>query len=416
MSKFIVNSSKPLAGVVTVSGSKNSALPILAACILSGSTCTIKNIPPLSDIEVMCSILEHLGCMVKRSDNTITVNSSYVTATSLPYELTGKIRASFVVAGPLLARFGRAEVALPGGCTIGTRPVDLHLKGFKALGAEYAIKDGYVDVSSSNLVGSRIYLDFPSVGATQNIMMAAVLASGKTIIENCASEPEITDLADFLNKCGADISGAGTDRITIIGVESITGCEFSIIPDRIEAGTFMTAAAITGGNITMKNVNSSHLSSVTSKLNEIGVEITEFSDEICVKSPASKKSIDIKTMPFPGFPTDMQSQMAALLCCINGTSVITETIFENRFMYVPELVRMNADIKVDGRTAVINGNGNLVGAEVNATDLRASAALVIAGLAAKGKTIINNADYLKRGYYNLDQKLKALGADVWIED
>lgn len=416
MSKFIVNSSKPLAGVVTVSGSKNSALPILAACILAEGTCTIKNVPPLSDIDVMCSILERLGCKIKRLENEVSIDASCVAATSLPYELTGKIRASFVVAGPLLARFGRAEVALPGGCTIGTRPVDLHLKGFKSLGAQYTIKDGYVDIASPKLAGSRIYLDFPSVGATQNIMMAATLAQGRTIIENCASEPEIADLADFLNKCGADINGAGTDRITVNGVKSITGCEFSIIPDRIEAGTFMTAAAITGGNITMKNVNSLHLSSVTSKLNEIGIEITEFSDEICVKSPVSKKSIDIKTMPFPGFPTDMQSQMAALLCCINGTSVITETIFENRFMYVPELVRMNADIKVDGRTAVINGNGKLVGAEVNATDLRASAALVIAGLAANGKTIINNADYLKRGYYNLDQKLKALGADVWIED
>ena len=414
MSRFIVNSSKALSGEVCVSGSKNSALPILASCILTGGVSTIKNVPALSDIEIMCTILSHLGCKINRVDDVIKVDSSNVNCTAVPFELTGKIRASFLVAGPLLARFGRAEVSLPGGCTIGTRPVDLHLKGFSDLGAEHTIKDGSVSISCKELNGARICLDFPSVGATQNIIMAAVLTKGQTIIENCASEPEIVDLTDFLNKCGANIKGAGTDKIVIDGTNSLKGCTHTIIPDRIEAGTLMVASAVTAGNVTLKNVNYSHLSSVISKLTEIGVCITEFGSDINIKCTMPVKTTSIKTMPFPGFPTDMQSQIAALFCFINGTSVITETIFENRFMYVPELIRMNADIKVDGRTAVINGKGGLVGAEVNATDLRAGAALVVAGLAAKGKTIINNADYLKRGYCNFEDKLKKLGADVII--
>jgi len=416
VSKFIVNSSRPLRGTVKVSGSKNSALPILSACLLSGGISVIKNVPDLSDVSIMCSILSHLGCKISRDGDVITVDSSNASSVALPYELTGKIRASFIAAGALLARFKFAEIALPGGCTIGTRPVDLHLKGFAALGGEHHIKDGFVYITCPNLKGTKICLDFPSVGATQNIMLASVLASGTTIIENCASEPEIADLADFLCKCGADISGAGTDKITINGVKSLTGCEHTIIPDRIEAGTFMVAAAATGGDIRLKNVISSHLTSVTSKLCEIGINCCEFADEILVRCDGERKAATVKTMPFPGFPTDMQSQIAAMLCCIEGTSLITETIFENRFMYVPELIRMNADIKVDGRTAVIKGNPALVGAQVNATDLRASAALIIAGLAADGRTIINNAQYLKRGYENLDTKLKSLGGDVWFED
>lgn len=416
MSKFIVNSSRPLRGTVKVSGSKNSALPILSACLLTGGVSVIKNVPDLSDVSIMCSILSHLGCKILKNGDAITVDSSNASSVALPYELTGKIRASFIVAGALLARFKFAEIALPGGCTIGTRPVDLHLKGFGALGSEHHIKDGFVYITCPSLKGTKICLDFPSVGATQNIMLASVLASGTTVIENCASEPEIVDLADFLCKCGADISGAGTDKITISGVKSLTGCEYTIIPDRIEAGTFMVAAAATGGDIRLENVIPSHLTSVTSKLCEIGINCCEFADEILVSCGGKRQAATIKTMPFPGFPTDMQSQIAALLCCIEGTSVITETIFENRFMYVPELIRMNADIKVDGRTAVIKGNPALVGAQVNATDLRASAALIIAGLAADGRTIINNAQYLKRGYETLDTKLKSLGGDVWFED
>lgn len=416
MSKIIINSSQPLSGDVEISGSKNSALPIIAACLLTNGTCVLENIPDISDIRVMCEIMNSLGCKIKKENNLLTVNCEDVRPVILPYELTGRIRASFLVAGPLLARFGNAKIALPGGCSIGTRPVDLHLKGFVSLGCEYEICDGYVVVSGKHLKGKNIYLDFPSVGATQNIMMASVLATGITVIENCASEPEICDLADFLNKCGADVKGAGTDKIIITGVKKLCPAKHRIIPDRIEAGTFMTAVVATGGNVRLKNVNSSHLSSVTSKLSEIGATLSEFSDEISVSCDKITKPTDIKTMPFPGFPTDMQSQIAALLCSINGTSVITETIFENRFMYVPELIRMNADIKVDGRMAVINGNSKLVGAEVSATDLRAGAALVIAGLCAKGRTIVNNAEFLDRGYYNFTNKLSHLSADIYTEE
>lgn len=416
MSKIIINSSQPLSGDVEISGSKNSALPIIAACLLTNGTCVLENIPDISDIRVMCEIMNSLGCKIKKEKNLLTVNCEDVRPVILPYELTGRIRASFLVAGPLLARFGNAKIALPGGCSIGTRPVDLHLKGFVSLGCEYEICDGYVVVSGKHLKGKNIYLDFPSVGATQNIMMASVLATGITVIENCASEPEICDLADFLNKCGADVKGAGTDKIIITGVKKLFPAKHRIIPDRIEAGTFMAAVVATGGNVRLKNVNSSHLSSVTSKLSEIGATLSEFSDEISVSCDKITKPTDIKTMPFPGFPTDMQSQIAALLCSINGTSVITETIFENRFMYVPELIRMNADIKVDGRMAVINGNSKLVGAEVSATDLRAGAALVIAGLCAKGRTIVNNAEFLDRGYYNFTNKLSHLSADIYTEE
>ncbi len=416
MSKFIVNSRGALEGTVYVSGSKNSALPILSATLLSSGICKLKNVPDISDIDIMCEILSVLGCKISRSSNCVTVDSTSAHPNKLPYELTGKIRASFIVAGAMISRFKNAQIALPGGCTIGTRPVDLHLKGFNALGCEHEIKDGYVHLRAKELKGTRIYLDFPSVGATQNIILASVLAKGVTIIENCASEPEIEDLCNFLNSCGASIKGAGTDTVEIHGTEKLNGTSHTIIPDRIEAGTLMVAAAATKGRIKLKNVVGSHLSSVTSKLTEIGANCTEFADEIDFSSFAIKKSASVKTLPFPGFPTDMQSQIAAMLSCVDGTSVITETVFENRFMYVPELIRMNADIKVDGRVAVIKGKHSLIGAEVNATDLRAAASLVIAGLCADGKTVINNAEYLKRGYESLDSKLRALGADVWIED
>lgn len=416
MSKLIVNPIEELNGVVNISGSKNAALPLLSASLLADGKTVINNLPDLSDISVMVEILEMLGCKICRQDERITVDPSLVSPRLLPIDLTGKIRASFLVAGPLLARFGKADVALPGGCTIGTRPVDLHLKGFKALGADYVINDGYVSLFANKLKGTRIYLDFPSVGATQNIMMASCFAEGTTIIENCASEPEIVNLSDFINKCGGKISGAGTDKITVDGVGFLKGTEFDVIPDRIEAGTYMIATAVCGGTVTVAGVDSSHLTSVTSKLTEIGISVTENKDTLIINAKGNKKSTDIKTMPFPGFPTDMQSQFASLLCNIEGTSVITETIFENRFMYVPELVRMNADIKVDGRTAVICGKGKLVGAEVTATDLRAGAALLIAGLSAKGKSVINKAEYLNRGYNNICEKFAGLGANMYFDE
>lgn len=417
MSKIILNSKRPLEGEVCISGSKNSSLPILSACLLCDGDVTLSNVPHLSDVEVMISILSSLGTEIMQNNNTVTLNCTNVKNIPLAYELTGKIRASFLVAGPLLARFGYVSVSLPGGCTIGTRPVDLHLKGFKALGAKCSVNEGCVVLSCEKLKGANIYLDFPSVGATQNIMMASSLAEGETVIENCASEPEIVDLADFINKCGGKICGAGTDKIVVQGVRRLSGTSHVIIPDRIEAGTFMLAAVASGGQIRIKNVNSAHVSSVTSKLKEIGADITEFGSEISVFSPEVKKCTDIKTMPYPGFPTDMQSQFAALLSAVGGTSVITETIFENRFMYVPELVRMNAKIKVNGRIAVIDGSDKLVGSQVNATDLRAGAALVIAGLGAKGETVINNAQFLKRGYENFCEKLSGLGSEIeYIND
>lgn len=415
MSEFIINNKCVLNGEVNVSGSKNAALPIMAASILVPGKICLKNIPSLSDIDIMSNILNCLGASVNFSDDLI-IDTSNADKFSALSDLCTQIRASFLIAGPLLARFKRAEVPLPGGCPIGSRPVDLHLKGFKALGADYIIEDGFVKLTCPELKGTNIYLDFPSVGATQNIIMAASMAKGTTVIENSASEPEIVDLADFLNKCGANIKGAGTDTITIEGVKELTPCTHAVIPDRIEAGTFMVGASLTGGSIRLKNVNCSHLSAISSKLAEMGSIIAEFSNELSVSFSGVNKHTDIKTLPFPGFPTDMQAQFAALMCQSNGTSVITETVFENRFMYIPELVRMNADIKLDGRCAIIKGGTQLVGAKVRASDLRAGAALVLAGLCAEGKTIVSDAQYIKRGYDNLEQKLKKLGADVCYID
>lgn len=411
MSEFIINNKCVLNGEVPVSGSKNAALPLMAAAILTAGITRFKNIPDLSDISVMEDILQNLGAVITRGDEYI-IDSSSLTKFSPPAEICTKIRASFLVAGPLLARFGRADVPLPGGCRIGSRPVDLHLKGFKALGADYIIEDGYVKISCKALSGTNIYLDFPSVGATQNIIMASCLAKGTTVIGNAASEPEIVDLADYLNKCGAHISGAGTDTVTVKGTDCLKGCSHSVIPDRIEAGTFMIGAVLTGGNIRLKNVNCGHLSAISSKLAEVGADICEFSDELSICCSGNRKHTDIKTLPFPGFPTDMQAQFAALMCSACGTSVITETVFENRFMYIPELVRMNADIKLDGRCAIINGGMPLVGAKVKATDLRAGAALVLAGLSAEGKTVISDSHYIRRGYCDFAKKLRMLGADV----
>lgn len=411
MSEFIINNKCVLNGEIIISGSKNAALPIMAASILSGGKSYLLNVPKLSDIVVMSEILQNLGADVTLG-GCLEIDTSSLNNVCPPSELCTQIRASFLVAGPLLARFGKAEVPLPGGCRIGSRPVDLHLKGFKALGADYSIEDGYVKLKCKELKGANIYLDFPSVGATQNIIMASCLAKGTTVIENAASEPEISDLAAYLNKCGADIKGAGTDTVTIEGTDLLNPCTHSVIPDRIEAGTFMIGAHLTGGSIRLKNVNCSHLSAISSKLAETGARVCEFADEISVTADGIRKHTDVKTLPFPGFPTDMQAQFAALMCMSEGTSVITETVFENRFMYIPELVRMNADIKLDGRCAIIKGTSSLIGASVRATDLRAGAALVLAGLCADGKTIVKDSHYIKRGYCDFADKLKKLGADV----
>ena len=415
MSEFIIKNKSVLNGEVIISGSKNAALPIMAASILSGDKTVLKNLPDLSDIHVMSSILRCLGSDVTCGKDYV-INTSGISNVFPPLEVCNKIRASFLVAGPLLARFGEAVIPLPGGCPIGSRPVDLHLKGFRSMGAHVTIKDGFAHLNCKNLSGANIYLDFPSVGATQNIMMAATLADGITVIENAASEPEITDLANYLIKCGAHIKGGGTDKITVEGTKCLSGCTYSVIPDRIEAGTFMIGAALTGGNIRMKNVDCSHLSALSSKLGEVGIAIEEFSDEIAVFGGGLKKHTDIKTLPFPGFPTDMQAQFAALMCMADGTSVITETVFENRFMYIPELVRMNADIKLDGRCAIIKGGTPLIGAKVKATDLRAGAALVLAGLCAEGKTVVSDSYHIKRGYSDFAHKLRLLGADVEESD
>lgn len=415
ISKLIVKHCPRLCGEVEISGSKNSALPIMAASIMVRGSVEIKNIPNISDIHNMISILEELGCKCVFEGNTMVIDSSVVNKASTEYENSSKIRASFLVAGPLLALFGSARISLPGGCSIGQRPVDLHIRGFEALGAVSESGSGYVKLCARSLTGAEVYLDFPSVGATQNIMMAACLARGETVIANAAAEPEVADLGAFLNSCGAKIYGAGTDTVYIDGVKALTGCSYSIIPDRIEAGTFMTAAAAAGGKIALKNVNTGHIKPVMAKLGEMGVEFSEEHGLLEVASKGRLSAAPVRTMPFPGFPTDMQSQFTALLCTCEGASSVTETIFENRFMYAGELLRMNAQIKIDGRTALIDGVKKLCGAKVTAPDLRGGAALVIAALSAEGTTEINNAHHIYRGYDSLERKLKNIGADIYIE-
>lgn len=413
MSKLIVSGSGPLKGRVRVSGAKNSVLPIIAASLLSTGSCVIDDIPYLNDVKIMCELVRSLGTSIEVSDNQtrLTINSSKLNNTTAPYELVNKLRASFLVAGPLLARTGRANISLPGGCAIGSRPVDLHLKGFIALGAKVTHEHGYIEARvSGRLKGNKIYLDFPSVGATENIMMAATLAEGTTTIENAAIEPEIVDLATFLTSMGADIKGAGTDTIKINGVTELGSAKHSVIPDRIEAGTYMVAAAITGGDIIIDNVVIDHLKPVSAKLREAGIEVSEELTSVRVRG-GELKAVDIKTHPYPGFPTDMQSQMTSLMSVANGTSMVIETIFENRFMHVCELKRMGANIKVEGRSAIIEG-GKLTGATVRATDLRAGAALILAGLCAEGTTEILDIDHVDRGYMRIDEKLRKLGANL----
>jgi len=411
--KIIVRKSGPLKGTVKISGAKNSVLPIMAASLLAQDKVILEDIPGLRDVEVISEVLTSLGADVKKHGNGILeINSSGIDNSEAPYDLIKKMRASFLVIGPLLARMGRARVSLPGGCAIGARPIDLHLKGLSALGAKIDLGHGYVEAQADKLVGDKIYLDFPSVGATENIMMAATMAEGQTIIQNAAEEPEIVDLANFLNSMGAKVRGAGTDTIKIQGVKELGGTRHTVIPDRIEAGTYMVAAAITGGDVTIKNALSDHLKPMIAKLKECGVDIYENGDQIRISAPNGITAVDLKTLPYPGFPTDMQSQFMTLLSVANGTSVINETVFENRFMHVSELARMGANIKIEGHTAVVQGVNILEGAQVRATDLRAGAALILAGLVADGVTEIGDTHHIDRGYVEIENKLRSLGANI----
>lgn len=414
MEKIIVRGGNKLEGTVKVEGAKNAVLPVIAASILAGKgTSKLYDVPELADVYTMREVLRNLNIDVEYANNTFTVNAEKTLKTEAPFEYVRKMRASFLVMGPLLARVGKARIALPGGCAIGSRPIDQHLKGFEAMGATVEIGNGFIEARiDGKLQGTKIYLDFPSVGATENIMMAAVLAEGTTIIENVAEEPEIVCLANYLNGMGAKVRGAGTGIIRIEGVEELNGAQHTVIGDRIEAGTFMVAAAITGGNVLVEGAVAEHLRPLIAKMREMGVEIKEEENGLRVIGPETLKAIDIKTMPHPGFPTDMQAQMMALLLKAKGTSVITETVFENRFMHVEEFRRMNSNIKIEGRSAIISGPNNLQGAEVASTDLRAGAALVIAGLVADGMTRVTELKHIDRGYVDLAGKLQALGADV----
>ncbi|MGG0185060.1 UDP-N-acetylglucosamine 1-carboxyvinyltransferase [Bacillus rhizoplanae] len=414
MEKIIVRGGKRLNGTVRVEGAKNAVLPIIAAALLaSDGKNVLSEVPELSDVYTINEVLRHLNAEVSFANNEVTIDASKELNIEAPFEYVRKMRASVLVMGPLLARNGRARIALPGGCAIGSRPIDQHLKGFEAMGAKVKVGNGFVEAHvDGKLTGAKIYLDFPSVGATENIMSAAVLAEGTTVLENAAKEPEIVDLANFLNAMGAKVRGAGTGTIRIEGVDKLYGANHSIIPDRVEAGTFMVAAAITGGNVLIENAVPEHLRSITAKMEEMGVTIIEENEGVRVIGPEELKAADIKTMPHPGFPTDMQSQMMALLLKANGTSMITETVFENRFMHVEEFRRMNADIKIEGRSVIMNGPGNLQGAEVGATDLRAAAALILAGLVSEGHTRVTELKHLDRGYVNFHGKLAALGADI----
>lgn len=414
MSKIIVRGGRPLRGAVRVHGAKNSVLPILAATLLAEEgSFVIHDVPALDDVRNILQVLEHLGVQSRLTDGSVYVDSVALTSYEAPYELVRKMRASFLVMGPLLARMGKVRISLPGGCAIGTRPIDQHLKGFEAMGAEIGFGQGTIEASvEGKLRGAKIYLDIASVGATENIMMAAVTADGTTLIENAAKEPEIVDLANLLNAMGAKVRGAGTGVIRIEGVERLRGVEHHVIPDRVEAGTYMIAAAITGGDVYVEGAIRDHLGPVVAKLEEMGVVIDSDENGIRVQAEHPLRAVDVKTLPYPGFPTDMQAQMMALLLKAEGTSIVTETVFENRFMHVEELTKMGAEVKVDGRTAIISGNTRLTGASVCATDLRAGAALICAALAADGATEVSGLHHIDRGYMDIVGKLSALGADI----
>ena len=414
MSKFLIKPSEPLRGTVEISGSKNAVLPILAACLLTSEECLIRSVPLLSDVYAMLDILRELGAEVNFNEKAgrLSIISANINKFEENYEIADKMRASFLVMGPLLARFGKAKLPLPGGCAIGNRPVDLHTKGFMSMGAKVKQEHGYVEVKAKKLSGANIYLDFPSVGATENIMMAASLAEGITTIENAACEPEVCDLADFINKMGGKVKGAGRSKISIEGMKSLKGASHKIIPDRIEAGTFMIASAITGGDVLLKNVVLNHVNSIVSKLSEANVSCTEENGGLRITSSGNIAPINIKTMPYPGFPTDMQAPIMSLLSLAKGTSMVTETIFENRFLHTSELKRMGADIKIDSRFAVVKGVKKLTGTQVKATDLRAGAALILSALAAEGETEISDIYHIERGYFDMEKKLKDLGANI----
>jgi len=416
MAKYIIKQSGPLVGEVEISGSKNAVLPILAATILTGDVCEINEVPHLRDVEVMCNILTSIGMKVDVDwqQHSVVVDGSSLKSSQVPYELVKQMRASFFVMGPLLARTGRTIISLPGGCAIGDRPVDLHIKGLRGLGAHILQGEGELSASVEELKGSLIYLDFPSVGATENIMMAACLAKGTTVIENAAEEPEIVDLASFLNKMGAKIKGAGTDTIKIEGVESLHGAKHAVIPDRIETATFMIAAAITRGDVLLKNSVPDHVRPIMAKLIECGVIVNDEVDGLRVRGDINKLvATSIKTLPYPGFPTDAQALFMALLTTVEGESTVIETVFENRFMHADELCRMGANIRVEDRKAIVPGNKNpLVGASVMSTDLRGGAALVLAGLVASGTTEVSNIYHIERGYEDFVDKFRALGAKI----
>ena len=411
--QYIIKGGVPLVGEVEIGGAKNAALGILAAAIMADEPVLVENLPDVQDIRYMLKAIEGMGAIVDRIDaHTVRINGSTIENLCIDYDYIKKIRASYYLLGALLGKYRRAEVARPGGCEIGSRPIDLHIKGFEALGAQVDLEGGLIMARADQLVGAHIYLDVVSVGATINIMMAAVMAEGRTVIENAAREPHIVDVANFLNSMGASIKGAGTDVIRIKGVEHLHKTEYSIIPDQIEAGTFMVAAAATKGDIIVKNVIPKHLEAIGAKLIESGCEVEEFDDVVRVVASKGLKHTNIKTLPYPGFPTDMQPQMSTVLAISNGISIVTESIFENRFKYVDELTRMGAKIKVEGNTAIIEGVERLTGAAVSAPDLRAGAALVIAGLAAEGITIVEDIVYIQRGYENFEEKLRMLGAQI----
>ncbi len=417
LEKLVIHGGNRLSGEVEISGAKNAAVAIIPATLLAQDVCRIENIPNISDVSCMVRILSQMGAQVKYiNKHTIEVNTKTVNSYIVPHEMTKQLRASYYLIGALLGRYNRAKVALPGGCDFGVRPIDLHIKGFELLGATAVTEGGMINASADHLTGSAVYMDKVSVGATINIMLAAVKARGLTIIENAAKEPHIVDLANFLNAMGADVRGAGTDVIKIHGVTNMHGCTYSIIPDQIEAGTYMVAAAATGGDVLVKNVIPKHLESITAKLVECGVEVTEYDDAVRVQSDGSFRKCNLKTMPHPGFPTDMQPQMAVLLSVAKGTSLVSEGVWDNRFRYVEQLIRMGANVQVDGTIAVFQGVEELTGAPVKADDLRAGAAMIIAGLIARGITEVEDIVYIDRGYEDYVEKFRNLGADIYRKE
>lgn len=412
MAKIIVKKSNPLNGTVKIDGAKNAVLPIIAATLLAKGKSVIREVPNLRDVHVISDLLRHLGAEVEYEDKTLTVDATNITTCEAPYELVRKMRASFLVMGPLLSRFNHTKISMPGGCAIGTRPIDLHLKGFQKLGINIEEVSGDIKCSCDKIVGNTINLDFPSVGATENIILASVLAEGETLICNAAQEPEIVDLQNILNKMGAKVSGAGTNNVKVIGVKQLKQVSYNVMPDRIEAGTLLCATAITGGNIKLNNVMPDHLLPVLHKLEETGCKVQTGKNYINLVAPKRLKAVDIKTMPYPGFPTDMQSIFGSILTVSKGTSIVIENIFENRFKYTNELNRMGAKITIEGKMAVIKGVRKLSHANVESTDLRGGAALVVAGLVAKGTTKVSNIEYILRGYEDLDKKLNSIGANI----